>query len=92
MKVLILLFLMSVLTSAHSRQVTVEEAVGHDIKDYDIIAMGQCLPPGYKATAMCIVIKKEEKEYMAIHDIQTKELIELRTTTSRVWHRSWLRT
>ena len=67
------------------------ETIVPDIKQFTVVAMSPCLPAGYKATAMCLIVRKDDQEYLAIHDIETKEIIELRTPEKQVWHRSWIR-
>ncbi len=88
MKLILLLFL-AMPVMAQSIKV---ESVVEDIQDFQIVAMSPCLPPHYAVTAMCVVIRKDDREYMAIHDINTKELIELRSKEKQIWHRSWMRT
>lgn len=63
-----------------------------DIGEYTIVKGMPCQPPGYKATVMCLHIKKGEKEYMSVHDIQSKEVLEIRDTKRILWAKGWVRT
>ena len=86
----LLLVLALVSTNLQAQAVKPEDIIP-DIGDYDIVKGYPCQPPGYMATVMCLHIKKGEQEYLSVHDIQTKEPLEIRDTKRVVWKKGWLR-
>ncbi len=88
--VFLLVFLFSLMTTCQTQARSVKpESIVPDIKDYTIVKMSPCNPPNHASTRMCLIIEKDGKQLMSIHDIETKQVLEIRDGQKIIWHYLW---
>lgn len=89
MKSLKLLVLAFLSMQAQAQAIKPEDIIP-DIGEYTIVKAFPCQPPHFKFTAMCLLITKDGKELMSVHDIQSKEALEIRDTKRVLWRKGWV--
>lgn len=65
------------------------ESIVSDINDFVIVKAFPCNPPNRKTTCMCLIIEKDGRQLMSIHDINTKRPLEIRDGTKIIWSADW---
>ena len=89
---LVLVSLLFLMTTCLQAQAIKPEDIISDIGEYTIVKAFPCQPSHFKFTAMCLLITKDGKELMSVHDIQSKEVLEIRDTKRILWAKGWVRT
>lgn len=87
---LVSIFILSLMTTCRlEARSPSPESIIPGINDYTIVKASPCNPPDDRATRMCLIIEKDGKQLMSIHDIETKQPLQIRDGQKIVWSHTW---